>query len=240
MRWLACVLGACLTVGCTDRSTDDGTGDSAADGSGTATGGGSGDSTGSTGGAETTGGPDECLPPAPEIGPAVTLRIVNAQTFPVYIPDTFGCAVLGPFEILREDAPVSWQYEACTSCEAAVDGACGCPAACPIDSVIRLDPGGIWEGSWPGSEAMQVTLAPGCTDEFCGPQCTTSIAAAAGEYTVQVQTAIEVDCGGGPCDCLGDPDPGGWCRVTGSLGSEQAAQVRTLVYPDETSVDVEI
>ena len=87
---------------------------------------------------------------------------------------------------------------------------------------------------------MQVTLEPECVAELCGPQCTTSIAAPPGEYAIEVQTAIDVECFDAQCDCLGDPDPGGWCRVTGSLAGDQAGQLQTFSYPDETSVDVQI
>ena len=253
MRWLVCVLGACLSIGCTDRASDDGgdsvgdgdgdggsVGDTSGTGSGSATRGGSGDATGSTDAGDTTAGPTQCLPPAPQIGPAVTVRIVNEQALPVYIPDTFGCTTLVPFDVVRDGTPVPWQYEECTSCEAAIEGICFCPAACPIDSVLRLDPGGTWEGSWPGSETMPLTLTPECTDEFCGPQCATSIAAVDGAYTVEVQTAIDVDCFDAQCDCVGAPDPGGWCRVNGTLAGDQAGQVQPFSYPSETSVEVVI
>jgi hypothetical protein len=237
------MLTASLAVGCTDRSSDGETSDSVGDGddsSGTGQLSATSGVSDSVGSGDTTSGPVECLPEDPDLGPPVTVRITNTDTIPIYLADTVGCTTVVPFDVLRDGGPVYWQFEECTSCAAAVSGSCGCPAACPIDSVIRLDPGGTWEGSWPGSERMQITLPAGCTDDFCGPQCTNAIASPAGNYEIQLVYSSLVDCGAAQCDCQSEPDPAGWCRVTGTYGGDPGGVIEPFAYPGETLVELTI
>jgi hypothetical protein len=83
-------------------------------------------------------------------------------------------------------------------------------------------------------------LPADCTGDFCGPQCTNPIASPAGDYAIEVPYATLVDCGGGPCDCQSDPDPAGWCRVTGTFGADGGTLAGPFAYPGQTLVELTI
>jgi hypothetical protein len=113
-----------------------------------------------------------CDPSTPDIGPAVAVTVVNSTAQPLYFTEAESCSIGTPFAIAVGEQRIDWLVESCVACAAVLEGQCGCPAACAADSVIRIDPGGRYEGQWSGAVAFAATLAADCASGDCGDQCT--------------------------------------------------------------------
>jgi hypothetical protein len=210
---------------------------------GSSGGSGSGEGTGPTSPGDSTTGSPVCDPSTPEIPDAVTITIRNDDTEPRYLAETTGCVVGAVFGLTRagSDQPLSWLVEHCATCSAAIEGACACPAACPVDAAIRIDPGGVYVSQWTGAIATPVELSPECAHPDCGNQCTAIIEAEPGQYVARVVAGRTIDCGGGACDCVDEQAPAGWCRVNGTASGEDAITVeREFQYPSGISIELVI
>jgi hypothetical protein len=186
-----------------------------------------------------SGGPTACDPSTADIGPEVSVTIRNETAAPLYFTQTEFCSALPPFLIRRGAERVDWYVEPCVSCDAVIDGQCGCPALCAADSVIRIDPGGSYEEAWTGAEAFSATLPAECTTEGCGDQCTALAQAVDGAYTARANAGTEVTCGMGiPCDCIDTPDDAGWCSAPGIRAGDQLQVDVDFDYPDTDSVEI--
>jgi hypothetical protein len=122
------------------------------------------------------------------------------------------------------------------SCEGVLMGACGCPALCLQDSVVRIDPGGRYPSMWPGAYTFDVQLPGGCENEFCGDSCTAIAQAPAGSYLARAVAGTAVDCGAPECECLDAPDPLDFCRITGVIAGDEHILQATFDYPQTTDV----
>lgn len=237
-----------VAVGCSGRASDADTGagtqgdDDGGDGGSGDDGASGGDGVGSgsfdDGSDDTTGGPQACDPSDPAIGPGVSVTISNAGDVPLYLPEGVSCAIRPPFSIWRDDAEVTWAVEACLTCTAAAEGACNCPGACVLDTVIRIDPGGSWEGQWTGAQALAAELAAECAGEFCSGACMALLQAPAADYIARAVGGTDVDCGAETCECLGEPSPEGWCSVAGIVSGTETIAEATIAYPVTRAVDV--
>ena len=185
-----------------------------------------------------TGGGGACDPSDADIGPPVTVRLTNDRDVPIYFTQTVQCEVGSPFSITLDGDPVPWIPGPCTTCGEALQGACQCPVPCFADAVIRVDPGGVWEGQWPGSVAVTAQLTPDCVSEFCGDTCIALEQAAPGSYAVEATAWTDVDCQGMPCACSESPPPDGWCTVTGQVAGDSTPRPVPFDYPDVPVVDL--
>jgi hypothetical protein len=219
-----------------EASADDGTSDEGTSASTTSASTTSASTTGD--GDESTTGAAGCDPSDPEIGPAVSVAIENQTDAPIYVTEATGCGFVPPFAILRDEAALQWVLEPCVSCSAVISGQCGCPGACFQDSVIRIDPGGRWDGEWTGAEAHAVELAAECVGEFCGPACTALLQAPDGDYVARAVASTAVDCGVDMCDCNDALDPAGFCSVSGVRSGTETTRDVPFVYADTTSIEI--
>jgi hypothetical protein len=239
MRAFSPALLTVLLLACGPAAGDDG-GDGSEGSSGDS---GSGDGTGSTDAGDSTTGAPACDPSTPEIPDAVTITIRNDDTEPRYLAETTGCVMGAVFGLSRagSDEPLSWIVEHCSTCSAVIDGACACPADCPADAAIRIDPGGVYVSQWTGGIATPVELSPECAHPDCGSQCTAIVEAEPGQYVARVVAGRTIDCFGGACDCVDEQVPAGWCRVNGTTSGEDAITVeREFQYPSGISIELVI
>jgi hypothetical protein len=225
------LLLSCLAVllGC---ATDDGGADSTTTSNSEST---TGDSESS--GTE-TGDPASCDPSDPDIGPAVEVTILNQTEAPLYLTEATGCVPGAPFGISFGGQALDWIFGICDSCGEALQGICQCPGPCFIDTVIRIDAGGQYVGSWPGGSIFQATLTPECADDFCGDQCFAIAQAEDGDYVANAIASAMVTCESGVCDCVEAPDPDGWCRIEGMRAGGDISSEVAFAYPNETAVEL--
>jgi hypothetical protein len=244
-------LHATMVLGCASRPSDEGatedtsatdtsaTGSSATGSSGTGSSSDEstddGDSTGQD--SETTGDPADCEPSDDDIGPAVEVTILNQTDTVLYLPESTECTFGSAFAISLGGEVLDWIYGICDSCADALQGLCMCPGPCAQDTVIRVDPGGRYVGSWPGADMFIATLTPDCIDE-CGSQCNALAQAEPGDYLASAVASPTIICDIEPCDCLDTPDPDGWCRIGNAHADAGATVEAAFAYPGETAVEI--
>lgn len=204
--------------------------------SGTTEGGGS--TGGSSGSSGVTEGGGQCEPPPGlPVGPAVMVKITNMRAEPVFLMGTSGCLPFSGFRVVPEgaDKPLPIDPDCQFSCAEVIAGIeCGCPLGCPIDTVIRLDPGGSLFKSWSGGQLTPIQLGEGCGSEACGGSCVELSPAAAGAYTVVVPASSTITECTEPCECPPDEEP---CTLSGYLGPDDLTVEVAMSYPDQTSIE---
>ncbi len=187
---------------------------------------------------DTTGDTPVCDPSDPDIGPAVAVTIRNETDAALYLTEATQCMDGSPFTIASGGELLRWQFGICESCADALMGLCQCPGPCIQDTVIRVDPGGHYDASWPGGRIDVATLTPECVNESCGDQCAAITQADAGDYVAGAIASPMVTCDFEPCDCLEPPDPAGWCRINGFRAGTEVLVEAAFAYPAQTALEL--
>ena len=217
------------TLACAARESDE---DASAEGNGTS------DGSSSVGESASTGQQADCDPSDPDIGPAVTVTLVNQTDAPLYFTMAESCSFGSPFGIARGNVAISWVLGICESCADALMGLCACPGPCVQDSVVRVDAGGRYVGQWPGSEIFFATLTGECASEGCPFQCAALAQAESGAYVASAIASPMVECDVEGCDCNDAADPDGWCEISGRRTGGDISGEAAFAYPEETAVEI--
>jgi hypothetical protein len=140
-------------------------------------------------------------------------------------------ALAGP----GDSGPKRWFLDWCEfTCDAAMEGSCACPGACPMDTLIQIIPGGSYETTWPGSVFVPEVLPEVCVDEMCTAECLREVQADEGTYTLEVAGGDTPNCMPEPCEC--EMQPEGHCFVPGQLADTPLQATASLEYASETAV----
>ncbi len=179
-------------------------------------------------------------------GPAVTVRLVNPGDRPVYVTTVASC-VDARVEVKAAGASsdARWPADSCTStCSDLMAGECACPLGCAASSLLRIDPGGVFEAPWPG-----LLYLPDEIPEACLPQDTCNTARcpvlrvpSAGMLEVSASFIAEP----GACDpitgdprlCACTPNQAGWCLVQADGVDGAEVVTATFPYPESSQVDL--
>lgn len=233
------VLLAMSLVGCPGKSDgEESTGEATeATSAGPTTPTGSGEETGASGGV-TTGA--MCEDPADvAIGPPVAVHLRNEGDADVFIRAPSSCEG-APYRIVdAEDQTLQIELGTCPPpcAEVLAFQACGCPDAACATSVIRVAPGGVFDGAWSGASVAHIMLPAACIPAECeGTSCAIEQQAPAGTYRLTATHSKSVQCGSPECTC--EPSADGWCEIVAdvSLGPEEPASEVAFAYPDLTDV----
>lgn len=219
---------AMAMVGCGSEVDTTGGGGS---GAGNNTGGGG---LGGDGGA---GGGDVCAAFADAASPGdLTLRFVNQNNIPVYLPAT--CDDV-EYSITPAAGPDGNYYGnafgSCSqSCEdLQTEGPIACGACLPTS--YRIDPGGALEVKWNQIASHPTMMPTACwSDQQFGPACNQAIAAAAGSYLLGV-TASD-NCVADPSACTCDPQTG----LCDGFAGGMSVQIAPVAFELPTAGPVEI
>ncbi len=188
-------------------------------GSGTSVGAGTAGTTGVTG---TTGG-DVCAQwfDDPQTDPQpLAVRLRNDTADVVYLPRLPYCSTIPhPFEIHALDqAPDGfWPPPGCdNTCEQRMENGCIFCGPCPIGPMIRLEPAGVYTGTWdrrifvPSMPPAECFPDGSCPDGPCNVNRNAWPGAyrATGLFLVQPQI-----CQDDPAACTCTPNADGWCET---------------------------
>lgn len=244
---LALALGSFL-VACGGSTDADGTSTGGAAGSGGAGGsvggaGGAGGSGGSGGGAGGGAG-TACDDFLDQAGKAVTVRIRNATSGPLYMGGGSDC---GPNEVYAVTdgggGPVKLFAGGCGhTCEALQQHGNYCTGACMMPPLIRIEPGGHYDRKWSGTIFQQQHMPTDCYVDLntAMDSCEQQVTAPAGSYTFSTSAATSATCNGGSCDCT--PDAAGACEIPsgGQLGGGTLSAKAVLGYPADPLVELSL
>jgi hypothetical protein len=206
-------------------------------GSGTAAG--TSATSGASSGGGSSGGACDGFANDRDIGPEVRVRVTNATMTPIYLTEAASCGSSVPFELARDGAEVDWWLGDCSfTCEQHLSSDCGCNDICRLDTVVRVDPGGVFPLAWPGSILEAAELPPQCPTTYCGPECKILRQAPPGSYELTVRVGTEHACGAPACDAQCWDSGDGWCRMEGQAAGQTLQASGSLSFPDQTAVDV--
>lgn len=238
MTFLRLFVVVALGVACgPDKGeTTEGSSSDSGGSSGTTEGGGSTGGSGGSGGVTEGGGMCE-PPPGLPVGPAVMITITNMRAEAVFLQGTSGCLPSSGFRVVPAGSsdPLPIDPDCEFSCSDVIAGVeCVCQLGCPIDAVIRLDPGVSLVKPWSGGQLVRIQLAEECGAESCGGHCVELTPAPAGAYTVVVPASSTISECQAPCECPPDEVP---CTLQGYLGPNDLTVEVALSYPDQTSLE---
>jgi len=197
-----------------------------------------GEISGSTGGDPTSAGlctEFEDVDPAP----AVQISLHNAGSAPVFLFHVTFCDSVPLVEMAGPDSdvPTPWTHPTCSfTCGQAIDGACGCPAFCPTDTVLMIAPGGTHSFAWTGAIFNEVSLPQECGTD-CGDSCLQQTQAGSGTYKMIARAATTAIVCEDPNVCTCEPNIDGWCDVQASgIGAEPRLAEAMLNYPGQQQI----
>lgn len=238
-----------LPLSCGDRTTSGGsdgtdTGDdgSSGDDGGTSDDGGDdgGDGGGDDGGDDGGTGSDDCEGYDNEDGEPseTTVLVTNTGDETVFLGGLWSCdfARMSVVPAAATD-DTHWPTRKCEFfCQEVIgQGGMGCDDSCPMPTIIKLDPGGVWSHVWTG--AMHYPAEPPdhcCLEGECYECYVRRPAPNGDEYMATVNVFAEVDCFGDPteCDCVANDE--GWCELEGyaeAFPEEGESASVTFEYP---------
>jgi hypothetical protein len=182
-----------------------------------------------------------------QVGPEVTIALVNTGADPVYVANLGYCS-FDAFEILDpEGQAIRWHRS--TDCEPACSDPAGeciqCVGQGPCNfpaGPIMIAPSGRYEVKWPSMILESVPLPGGCpTGQGCAGSCSLGSPPPAGEYTLRAMASGSFGCDlPEPELCMCMPNAEGWCSL-GEYGSviDPVAAQGLLDYPNQVVVEIE-
>lgn len=182
-----------------------------------------------------------CAAPSPEIGPPVTVYLRNDSDVDVFVTGSVLNCQGPPFEVrAADDGFLTIELTGCpASCDdLLVNGVCACEAGCNT-SLIRIVPGGVYEGTWTGATVMTLFAEEGCYPAECSKVCNYEAQAPAGDYRFYTEYSKAMECGAPDCTC--EPSAAGWCEIPdANIGvNEQSPEVE-IAYPGAAEVTLSL
>ncbi len=224
----------CISSGCPG---DDGSGEGESGAATTATSAVDGSASGSATAAGQCGDVED-----EQVGPLVSIQVVNMRAEGVWLPLQNFCYVSVPYTFTGPSGPVPYIGPDCGTCQSYAQGNCACPgAACSEDVLLYLEPCGAFEGAWSGGEFVGDMLPPTCGGvQMCGASCQRAVQSPDGMYTFEVQAGASASgCAVEPCAC--EPFDGR-CTIFDPMAVVDAPQPYSAVleFPSQTTVTVTI
>jgi hypothetical protein len=238
--------GKSFGAGATDDSGGNDGGGEAHGGSsrgGTATGGsaeggrnrgGEGGSAGLGKGGTAQGGTAQCDAYLDE-GPAnIPVRIVNETKGPLYLGPQPNCGAAPLFSVADAAGTLLPFVGFCeTTCQQLINGgAISCPAvACPVGSILLLQPGEDSLQLWNGLYNQPMLLAPECRPATSESMCLRVAAVKPGTFTFTATAGSKLDCSQTSCMACTPSDTGG-CTTFGGVVTGPTLSAETTLQLD--------
>lgn len=184
---------------------------------------------------------DVCEAPVAPTGPAVAVHLRNDSAVDVFMPASAHNGQGPPFELSDPDGNLQTiELAGCPgSCDdLLVDGTCACDPRYSA-SVLRIVPGGVYEGMWSGAYVMTLFTEEECVPAECSITCDYEVQAPAGDHTFAVYYGKGVECDTPGCTC--EPSADGWCEIAGAdFGLDEDPLKVVFTYPDTTDVTLSL
>jgi len=169
---------------------------------------------------------------------SVTVRVNNQSPNTLYFLSDNGFRE--PLSIEFDGKPVFWTPPGCNSCEAEVEGL-QCTTLALLRTVVAIPPDASHDLTWPGTVRQQRQVIRGCAARSDSTvPCEQSVVAAAGTYSVTVESFDAVSCDPvfTPCSC-NTSFPNGSCEMRGATPSApHAVRNASFVFPNDTLVEL--
>lgn len=146
----------------------------------------------------------------------ITVRLRNASSAPVFVADPYDLCTVGQvFEVTTAAGEqVALRTNKCGNhtCGYLHTGHEYCTDLCGLPGLIRIEPGGMWEESWPAVGFVETQMPTSCyqRSEDDEGTCSKQVALEPGSYVIRSRAGVNCT---GDDECTCEPDAAGSCRT---------------------------